>query len=161
MFAVAIFPPLFFFFFIYALTVASLSFLNKVVDYYYYFLNSWVAVSKAKKDIDYIMFSFCVVFQEFLFKLASEELEGDSDSDSTSSRLSMVKEWLPVLCKLGKEADRVRILERMIEKFTHEEKENVLSFWLHHYATCANLPCFNLQNCYLRWYSESLNVYLK
>ncbi|KAG6478870.1 uncharacterized protein LOC122021078 [Zingiber officinale] len=75
--------------------------------------------------------------------------------------LAMLKAWLPLLCKLGKKADAVRLLERMIKKFTHEGQGDILSLWLRHYTSCSDFNCLNLENSYMRWYSESEKLNLK
>ncbi|KAG6476040.1 helicase SRCAP-like [Zingiber officinale] len=75
--------------------------------------------------------------------------------------LAMLKAWLPLLCQLGKKADAVRLLERKIKKFTHEGQGDILSLWLRHYTSCSDFNCLNLENSYMRWYSESEKLNLK
>lgn len=108
-----------------------------------------------------------------MFKRAnSKELERDEGIDAASSRLAMLKTWLPLLChaccgvdnsilSFREKADTVRILEEMIEKLTWEEQEDVLSLWLHHFTICADSDWPNLESCYMRWYSESRKLPLK
>ncbi|KAG6522074.1 hypothetical protein ZIOFF_019208 [Zingiber officinale] len=108
----------------------------------------------------------------FMFKHTnSKELERDDGKDTTTSRLPMLKTWLPLLChaccgvdssilSIREKADMVSILEEMIEKLTWEEQEDVLSQWLHHFI-CADSDWPNLESCYMRWYSESRKLPLK
>lgn len=87
-----------------------------------------------------------------MFTLANSVAKGlEGEIDAASSRLAMLKAWLPLLCRtttsslvsvpiltFGKNADILKILEEMIEKLTHEEQKDVLYLWLHHYPVNAD-----------------------
>lgn len=101
----------------------------------------------------------------------SKELGRDDGIDTASSRLAMLKTWLPLLChaccgvdnpilSIREKADMVSILEETIEKLTWEEQEDVLSLWFHHFIS-ADSDWPNLESCYMRWYSESRKLPLK
>ena len=110
----------------------------------------------------------------FLFKHAnSREFEQSAPGKDRSGgsavaeqRMAMLRSWLPLLCRgstgtdapvlTGRErAEMVTVLEDLIDKLTWEQREEVLSLWLHHFAACPDTDWPNLESCYTRWYAES------
>nr|CAB3448069.1 unnamed protein product [Digitaria exilis]CAB3451127.1 unnamed protein product [Digitaria exilis]CAB3504522.1 unnamed protein product [Digitaria exilis] len=109
----------------------------------------------------------------FLFKHAnSKEFEQSTAGDEedkgavAEQRMAMLRSWLPLLCRgstgtdapvlTGQErAEMVAVLEELIDKLSWEQREEVLSLWLHHFASCPDTDWPNLESCYTRWYAES------
>jgi hypothetical protein len=107
----------------------------------------------------------------FLFQHAnSSEFEqgaGGKDTGAVAEqRMAMLRSWLPLLCRgsngtdapvlTGRErAEMVAVLEELIDKLGWEQREEVLSLWLHHFAACPDTDWPNLETCYTRWYAES------
>lgn len=108
----------------------------------------------------------------FLFQHAnSKEFEqstgGKEDKGVVAEqRMAMLRSWLPLLCRgstgtdapvlTGRErAEMVAVLEELIDKLSWEQREEVLSLWLHHFAACPDTDWPNLESCYTRWYAES------
>ncbi|KAF8729883.1 hypothetical protein HU200_017344 [Digitaria exilis] len=108
----------------------------------------------------------------FLFKHAnSKEFEqsmaGEEDKGAVAEqRMAMLRSWLPLLCRgstgtdapvlTGLErAEMLAVLEELIDKLSWEQREEVLSLWLHHFASCPDTDWPNLESCYTRWYAES------
>ncbi|KAG2661670.1 uncharacterized protein LOC120642215 [Panicum virgatum] len=107
----------------------------------------------------------------FLFKHAnSREFEEGADGKDMSAvaeqRMAMLRSWLPLLCRgstgtdapvlTGRErAEMVTVLEDLIDKLSWEQREEVLSLWLHHFASCPDTDWPNLESCYTRWYAEA------
>ncbi|OEL28775.1 hypothetical protein BAE44_0010206 [Dichanthelium oligosanthes] len=109
----------------------------------------------------------------FLFKHANsrkfEHSAGGKEADKgavAEQRLAMLRSWLPLLCRgsngtdapvlTGRErAEMVAVLEELIDKLSWEQREEVLSLWLHHFAACPDTDWPNLECCYTRWYAES------
>jgi hypothetical protein len=109
----------------------------------------------------------------FLFKHAnSREFEqgagGKDDKAAVAEqRMAMLlRSWLPLLCRGSNGTDApvltsrerpemVAVLEDLIDKLSWEQREEVLSLWLHHFAACPDTDWPNLESCYTRWYAES------
>ncbi|WVZ73624.1 hypothetical protein U9M48_021909, partial [Paspalum notatum var. saurae] len=110
----------------------------------------------------------------FLFKHAnSREFEQsggvarkEDNGVVAEQRMAMLRSWLPLLCRGStgtdapvltsrERAEMVAVLEDLIDKLSWEQREQVLSLWLHHFAACPDTDWPNLESCYTRWYAES------
>ncbi|XP_066332537.1 uncharacterized protein [Miscanthus floridulus] len=108
----------------------------------------------------------------FLFKHANsrefEQSAGGKDDKAAvaEQRMAMLRSWLPLLCRGSNGTDApvltcrerpemVAVLEDLIDKLSWEQREEVLSLWLHHFAACPDTDWPNLESCYTRWYAES------
>ncbi|CAH8389537.1 unnamed protein product [Eruca vesicaria subsp. sativa] len=83
----------------------------------------------------------------------------------------MLISWLPLLCRASNGADKPvlrnaeraeleKVLEKMISELEEEEREQVLSLWLHHYTTCASSDWPDLNGCFVRWCHSSRKLLL-
>lgn len=108
----------------------------------------------------------------FLFKHANssefEQSAGGKDDKAAvaEQRMAMLRSWLPLLCRGSNGTDApvltsrerpemVAVLEDLIDKLSWEQREEVLSLWLHHFVACPDTDWPNLECCYTRWYAES------
>ncbi|KAA8536459.1 hypothetical protein F0562_028937 [Nyssa sinensis] len=112
----------------------------------------------------------------FLFKKAKdiggEEREGSKKEQQRQTKLKMLMSWLPLLCRasngtdapvlsIGERAELEKVLEETIETLEQEEdKEKVLSLWLHHFTYCPSSDWPNLHTCYARWCTASRKLLL-
>ncbi|KAE8672777.1 putative protein phosphatase 2C 10-like [Hibiscus syriacus] len=115
-----------------------------------------------------------VKISAFLFKQA-RAMEMDMAPDGTGegnednwreTKMKLLKSWLPLLCRasngihvpvlgIGERAELEKVLEETIERLEHEEQEQVLSLWLHHFAYCPSSDWPNLHASYSRWCTDS------
>ncbi|KAJ1281112.1 hypothetical protein BS78_04G283300 [Paspalum vaginatum] len=109
----------------------------------------------------------------FLFKHANSrefEQSGVARTEDkgvvAEQRMAMLRSWLPLLCRGSsgtdapaltsrERAEMVDVLEDLVDKLSWEQREEVLSLWLHHFAACPDTDWPNLESCYTRWYAES------
>ncbi|CAL9091646.1 unnamed protein product, partial [Musa textilis] len=94
------------------------------------------------------------------------------ETSLASHQISMLKSWLPLLCcacsgvdspilSSKERAEMVSLLGDMIGKFNWDQQEEVLSLWLYHFTNCPDSDWPNLESCYIRWYLESQELFLK
>ncbi|XP_076888247.1 uncharacterized protein LOC143538616 [Bidens hawaiensis] len=103
----------------------------------------------------------------YLFKqvasMGSEDDEEGAMEELRKIKMKMLMSWLPFLCRssLGTDAPVLSINEKtelenvlgeLIMCLKHEEQENVLSLWLHHFTHC---PSSNLHQYYASWCTTS------
>lgn len=109
----------------------------------------------------------------FLFKQAGVIGRGEEPMDEEMKmklkvmKMKMLVTWLPLLCRASngvdapvlsalERAELERILEEMIDGlYGIEDREKVLSLWLHHFTYCPSSDWPNLRECYARWCNES------
>ncbi|GMI74669.1 hypothetical protein like AT5G64230 [Hibiscus trionum] len=113
----------------------------------------------------------------FLFKQAREkeqaaEETGEGDEQSHGqTKMKMLTSWLPLLCRasngtdmpvlsLSERAELEKVLEETVDTLEHEEQEQVLSLWLHHFAYCPSSDWPNLYASYSRWCTDSRKLLL-
>ncbi|GAB2256349.1 hypothetical protein Droror1_Dr00010127 [Drosera rotundifolia] len=113
----------------------------------------------------------------FLIKEAKDigEEEGAEVGDGlrlNQMKLKLLLSWLPLLCRANngtdapilstREREEVeRVLEETIEMLERQEdREKVLSTWLHHFTHCPGSDWPNLFACYARWCTASRNLIL-
>ncbi|CAL9159056.1 unnamed protein product [Musa hybrid cultivar] len=106
-------------------------------------------------------------------KQLEEECGAEKGETSLAShQISMLKSWLPLLCcacsgvdapilSSKERAEMVSLLGDMIGKFNWDQQEEVLSLWLYHFTNCPDSDWPNLESCYIRWYLESQELFLK
>ncbi|WCJ18720.1 hypothetical protein M5689_001049 [Euphorbia peplus] len=97
----------------------------------------------------------------------TEEAEEGKKHQERQTNKNMLMAWLPLLCRGSNGIDapvlssteRIeleRILEGMIGRLDEEdEKEQVLSLWLHHFSYCPSSDWPNLRSSYEKWCSSS------
>ncbi|CAO2815503.1 unnamed protein product [Amaranthus hypochondriacus] len=107
--------------------------------------------------------------QESLVKLTAFLIKHAKDLGKTQqqkeTKTKMLTTWLPLLCRASNGTDAPTLstsergeIERALEEITdmienNENKEKVLSLWLHHFAQCPSSDWPNLHGCYLQWCS--------
>ncbi|KAL9265445.1 hypothetical protein AKJ16_DCAP23095 [Drosera capensis] len=113
----------------------------------------------------------------FLIKEAKDIGEEEGAEVGDGLRLNQMKtklllSWLPLLCRASNgtdapilstmEREKVeQVLEEMIEMLERQEdREKVLSTWLHHFTHCPASDWPNLFACYARWCTSSRNLIL-
>ncbi|XP_042491982.1 uncharacterized protein LOC122071666 [Macadamia integrifolia] len=113
-----------------------------------------------------------VKFSAFLFKQVKGIRNETGDDQHRESTMNMLTTWLPLLCRASNGVDAPvlssrereeleRVLEETIEMLGQdEEKEEVLSLWLHHFTSCPSSDWPNLQACYTRWCDVSRKLLL-
>ncbi|KAE8670049.1 hypothetical protein F3Y22_tig00112206pilonHSYRG00179 [Hibiscus syriacus] len=120
-----------------------------------------------------------VKISAFLFKQAramemdmalDETGEGNGDNRRETKK-KMLKSWLPLLCRacngtdvpvlgISERAELEKVLEESIGMLEHEEQEQILSLWLHHFAYCPSSDWPNLHASYSRWCTDSRRLLL-
>ncbi|TYH85160.1 hypothetical protein ES332_D02G246600v1 [Gossypium tomentosum] len=113
----------------------------------------------------------------FLFKqardmeMALDETEEFYEESRRQTKMKMLTSWLPLLCRasngtdmpvlsINEKAELEKVLEETIELLDHEEQEQVLSLWLHHFAYCSSSDWPNLHALYCRWCTNSRKLLL-
>ncbi|KAE8716773.1 hypothetical protein F3Y22_tig00110109pilonHSYRG00155 [Hibiscus syriacus] len=113
----------------------------------------------------------------FLFKqaremeLAAEETGEGNEESRRQTKMKMLKSWLPLLCRasngtdvpvlgISERAELEKVLEESIGRLEHEEQEQVLSLWLHHFAYCPSSDWPNLHASYSQWCTDSRKLLL-
>ncbi|KAK9007809.1 hypothetical protein V6N11_074726 [Hibiscus sabdariffa] len=108
----------------------------------------------------------------FLFKQArevelwAEETGEGYEASQRQTTMKMLMSWLPLLCRasngtdapvldIGERLELEKVLEETVESLEHEEQEQVLSLWLHHFAYCPSSDWPNLHASYSRWCTDS------
>ncbi|GMH03012.1 hypothetical protein Nepgr_004851 [Nepenthes gracilis] len=103
-------------------------------------------------------------------EMGKEEEAGESRKQTMLKRMLM--SWLPLLCRAcngtdapvlssGERTEVERALEETIEMLRQQEdREVVLSLWLHHFTYCPSSDWPNLYACYLRWCTASRQQFL-
>lgn len=81
--------------------------------------------------------------------------------------MEMAATWLPLLCRAspaavggGERAAVVAALEGIIAGLSWGQQEEMLSLWLHHFASAPHSDWPDLQPCYARWYAASRKLLL-
>ncbi|KAL1176313.1 hypothetical protein V6Z11_A04G149900 [Gossypium hirsutum] len=110
----------------------------------------------------------------FLFRQTKdtglEETEGGNKQRLRQTKMKMLITWLPLLCRgnngndipvlsLSERAELEMILEDVIDMLQHEEQEQVLSLWLHHFTYCPSSDWPNLHASYARWCTTSRKLF--
>ncbi|KAK5837113.1 hypothetical protein PVK06_012923 [Gossypium arboreum] len=110
----------------------------------------------------------------FLFRQTKdtglEETEGGNKERLRQTKMKMLITWLPLLCRgnngndipvlsLSERAELEMILEDVIDMLQHEEQEQVLSLWLHHFTYCPSSDWPNLHASYARWCTTSRKLF--
>ncbi|KAA3463568.1 1,8-cineole synthase [Gossypium australe] len=99
-----------------------------------------------------------------------EETEGGNKERLRQTKMKMLITWLPLLCRgnngtdipvlsLSERAELEKILEDAIDMLQHEEQEQVLSLWLHHFTYCPSSDWPNLHASYARWCTTSRKLF--
>lgn len=109
----------------------------------------------------------------FLLKQAGETVEGGESCKGKRRimkeevrgevKMKMLMSWLPLLCvasngtdapvlSMNERGEVERVLEEMIETIDEEDdKERVLSLWLHHFTYSPSSDWPNLHGAFTRW----------
>ncbi|KAL4363453.1 hypothetical protein GQ457_04G003690 [Hibiscus cannabinus] len=106
----------------------------------------------------------------FLFK-QGKEMEAAAEEGHRETRMKMLTSWLPLLCRasngtdvpvlgMSERAEVEKVLEETVARLEHEEQEQVLTLWLHHFAYCPSSDWPNLYPSYSRWCTESRKLLL-
>ncbi|KAK8518952.1 hypothetical protein V6N13_017791 [Hibiscus sabdariffa] len=106
----------------------------------------------------------------FLFK-QGKEMDVAAEEGHRETRMKMLTSWLPLLCRasngtdvpvlgMSERAEVEKVLEETVAKLEHEEQEQVLALWLHHFAYCPSSDWPNLYPSYSRWCTESRKLLL-
>ncbi|CAA6664391.1 unnamed protein product [Spirodela intermedia] len=81
--------------------------------------------------------------------------------------MEMAAMWLPLLCRAspaavggGERAGVVAALEGIIAGLSWGQQEEMLSLWLHHFASSPHSDWPDLQPCYASWYAASRKLLL-
>ncbi|KAI3439278.1 uncharacterized protein J3R85_005008 [Psidium guajava] len=132
---------------------------------------AWLAISAEPR-----LQGSLVKVSAFLFKQAKDmgldEIDESKKEQQRQTRMKMLMSWLPLLCRasngtdvpvlsLRERAELERVLEETIEMLgKEEEKEQVLSQWLHHFMYCPSSDWPNLHASYTRWCTASRKLIL-
>ncbi|KAK8561380.1 hypothetical protein V6N13_149435 [Hibiscus sabdariffa] len=115
-----------------------------------------------------------VMVSAFLFKqtkfMGLDETDEADRERSRQMKMKMLTSWLPLLCRasngtdmpvlsLSERAELEKILEDTIGMLGHEEQEQVLSLWLHHFTYCPSSDWPNLYASYARWCTTSRKLF--
>ncbi|XP_030539141.1 uncharacterized protein LOC115747218 [Rhodamnia argentea] len=132
---------------------------------------AWLAISAEPR-----LQGSLVKVSAFLFKQAKDmgldEIDESKKEQQRQTRMKMLMSWLPLLCRasngtdvpvlsLSERAELERVLEETIEILGQEEKEHVLSQWLHHFMYCPSSDWPNLHASYTRWCTASRKLILQ
>ncbi|TYI88075.1 hypothetical protein E1A91_D04G180900v1 [Gossypium mustelinum] len=107
----------------------------------------------------------------FLFKQMKDMDSEETEEGSRQTKMKMLTSWLPLLCRgsngtdmpvlsLSERAELEKILEDTVDMLQHEEQEQVLSLWLHHFTYCPSSDWPNLHASYARWCTTSRKLFL-
>ncbi|KAL4352959.1 hypothetical protein GQ457_06G003420 [Hibiscus cannabinus] len=106
----------------------------------------------------------------FLFRqtkgMGLQETEVGNKERLRQTKLEMLKSWLPLLCRAStgigmpwlstsESAELGKILEDAIDILQHDEQEQVVSLWLHHFTYSPSTDWPNLHGPYARWCATS------